>query len=194
MLRPLLIIGVGGSGGKTIRAMKQALTRKLESARYEGGIPAAWQFLHIDTMHDGVSFPAPMLRQDEFHCVVPRGAKYADILGSITSRCSQEEQQNLLAGWGFPTPNIWDVENDPVILAGMARYEQMKRAPNRLLLLGDSTETLTFIRSAISKTQAPNAFAELASVARALYGSTCKRQQPSAFNDYHVTCALTAYI
>ena len=30
-----------------------------------------------------------------------------------------------------------------------------------------------------------------ASGARALYGSTCK-QQPSAFNDYHVTCALTA--
>jgi hypothetical protein len=132
-------------------------------------------------MYDGISFPAPMLRQDEFHCVVPRGAKYADILGSISARCSQEEQQNLLAGWGFPTPNIWDVENDPVILAGMARYEQMKRAPNRLLLLGDSTETLTFIRSAISKMQAPNAFAELASVARALGGEAPNNSAPQAF-------------
>jgi len=73
MLRPVLFIGVGGSGGKTIRSIKQALNRKLESARYEGGIPAAWQFLQIDTTYDGVAFPAPMLPQDEFHCVVPRG-------------------------------------------------------------------------------------------------------------------------
>jgi len=64
MLTPLLIIGLGGSGGKTIRSMKQALNRKLESVRYEGGLPDAWQFLQIDTTYDGVAFPAPMLPKD----------------------------------------------------------------------------------------------------------------------------------
>ncbi len=59
MLRPHLIIGLGGSGGKTIRAMKQAITRRIAGAGYEGGIPDAWQFLQIDTTYDGVDFPAP---------------------------------------------------------------------------------------------------------------------------------------
>ena len=61
MLRPLLIIGVGGSGGKTIRSMIQAFERKFESMDYSGGIPAAWQFLQIDTTYDGEKFPVKML-------------------------------------------------------------------------------------------------------------------------------------
>jgi len=73
MLTPLLIIGLGGSGGKTIRAMKQTLSRKLESAHYTDGLPAAWQFLQIDTTIDGVDYPAPMLPADEVHSVVPPG-------------------------------------------------------------------------------------------------------------------------
>ena len=168
MIRPLLIIGVGGAGGKTIRAMKQELNRILESSGYTEGLPDAWQFLHIDTIHGGGGFPAPMLSADEFHCVVPSGARYEDILGSVTARCSQEEQQIVLAGWGFPTPNIWDVENDPQILAGKARYEQNKRAPNRLLLLADSTKTLQKLKTSISMMQSPTAGAELASVGKAL--------------------------
>ena len=168
MIRPLLIIGVGGSGGKTIRAMKQELIRILESSGYSGEIPDAWQFLHIDTIRDGESFPAPMLANEEIHCVVPPGAKYVDILRSITARCSQQEQQSLLAGWGFPAPDIWDVENDPVILAGKARFEFSKRAPNRLLLLTDSAKTLKRLQNSISKMQSPTALSELATVARYL--------------------------
>jgi hypothetical protein len=148
--------------------MKQELNRILESSGYTEGLPDAWQFLHIDTIHGGGGFPAPMLSADEFHCVVPSGARYEDILGSVTARCSQEEQQIVLAGWGFPTPNIWDVENDPQILAGKARYEQNKRAPNRLLLLADSTKTLQKLKTSISMMQSPTAGAELASVGKAL--------------------------
>ena len=62
MLRPLLIIGVGGSGGKTIRSMKQALERKFTSVRYPHGIPQAWQFLQVDTTYDGTEFPAEIGR------------------------------------------------------------------------------------------------------------------------------------
>ena len=168
MISPLLIIGVGGAGGKTIRAMRQELNQILESSGYTGGIPDAWQFLHIDTTIDGASFPVPMLPAEDFHCVIPSGASYADILGSITARCSQEEQQILLAGWGFPTPNIWDVDNDQVLLAANARYEYNKRAPNRLLLLADSAKTLQKLQTSISKMQSPTAGAELASVGKAL--------------------------
>ena len=106
MLRPLLIIGTGGSGGKTIRAMKQALSRRLESVRYEGGLPAAWQFLQIDTTRDGIDFPAPMLPDDEFYGVVKSGDDFKSVLDRITSTGTLTEQQSMLTGWGIPKSAI----------------------------------------------------------------------------------------
>ena len=170
MLTPLLIIGLGGSGGKTIRSMKQALTRKLEAARYEGGLPAAWQFLQIDTTYDGIAFPAPMLPQDEFHCVVPRGEGFYDVLESITNKGTVSDQHKMLAGWG--------VRNSAIsIQAGAGQI----RAIGRQVGVANSAETLTAIRSAISKMQAPTAFAELASVAKALGGEAPNNSTPQAF-------------
>ena len=170
MLTPLLIIGLGGSGGKTIRSMKQALTRKLEAARYEGGLPAAWQFLQIDTTYDGIAFPAPMLPQDDFHCVVPRGEGFYDVLASITNKGTVSDQHKMLAGWG--------VRNSAIsIQAGAGQI----RAIGRQVGVANSAETLTAIRSAISKMQAPTAFAELASVAKALGGEAPNNSTPQAF-------------
>lgn len=48
MLRPFLLIGVGGSGGKTLRVVRDDLTRRLAQAGWEGDLPQAWQFVHID--------------------------------------------------------------------------------------------------------------------------------------------------
>ena len=81
MLRPFIIIGVGGSGGKTVRALKQSLAAQLESMGWQGGLPEAWQFLHIDspTAQDGLSFPAPLLPQNEYLSLVPNGATYQTV-------------------------------------------------------------------------------------------------------------------
>ena len=168
MLRPVLFIGVGGSGGKTIRSIKQTLNRKLESARYEGGIPAAWQFLQIDTTYDGVAFPAPMLPQDEFHCVVPRGNDFRDILASITNSGTLADQQNMLAGWGVPNSVI----NIPM---GAGQI----RAIGRQVGVADSAKTLQAIQGAIAKMSSPSALGEFGEVANAL-GAT-PYPQPQAF-------------
>ena len=157
MIRPLLIIGVGGAGGKTIRAMKQELNRILESSGYTGGIPSAWQFLHIDTTYDGVSFPAPMLPANEFHCVVPQGATYRDILGSITARFPQQEQQSVLAGWAIPAPTI-PINTSP----------RQDRTIGRTVGVANSLNTLKAIQGSISKMDAPSAMAEMANIAKAL--------------------------
>lgn len=170
MLTPLLIIGLGGSGGKTIRSMKQALTRKLESARYEGGLPAAWQFLQIDTTYDGIKFPAPMLPLEEFHCVVPDGDGFYDVLASITNRGNVSDQHKMLSGWGVRYSAI-------SIQAGAGQI----RAIGRQVGVADSVGTLGAIRSAISKMQAPTAFAELGSVAKALGAEDPKSDTPQAF-------------
>jgi hypothetical protein len=48
-MRSFLVIGLGGSGGKTIRYLKQSLNEWLAEIGWPSGLPQGWQFLHIDT-------------------------------------------------------------------------------------------------------------------------------------------------
>ena len=48
MLQKFLFIGVGGSGGKTLRVLRHELGIRLREVGYGGPIPQAWQFLHVD--------------------------------------------------------------------------------------------------------------------------------------------------
>src|SRR5262249_19820809 len=48
MLQKFLFVGVGGSGGVTLRALRALLQDYLAENGYPEGIPAAWQFVHID--------------------------------------------------------------------------------------------------------------------------------------------------
>ncbi len=168
MLSPLLVIGVGGAGGKTIRAMKQELNRILEASGYTDGIPAVWQFLHIDTTNDDASFPAPMLPPDEFHCVVPASAGYVDIVASITARCTQQDQQKLLAGWGVPRSAIM-----------INRGSGQTRAIGRLVGIADSMRIVRAIQNSISRMQSPSAQFELFTAAKCL-GVVNNFAQPQA--------------
>ena len=47
-MRSFLVIGLGGSGGKTIRYLKQSLGEWLNEIGWASGMPQGWQFLHID--------------------------------------------------------------------------------------------------------------------------------------------------
>jgi hypothetical protein len=157
MLRPLLIIGLGGAGGKTIRAMKQELERKLESARYDGPIPSAWQFLQIDTTRDGYAFPAPMLSAEEFYSVVPNGQDMEGILQTITSKGDISDQQKMLSGWGIPDRAIKINSSPPTA-----------RAFGRQAGVADSVGTLKAIQTSIAEMSGPAACAELVNLAKAL--------------------------
>ena len=48
MLAPFLFVGLGGSGGKTLRTIRHELERSLHDSGWGGDFPKAWQFLHID--------------------------------------------------------------------------------------------------------------------------------------------------
>lgn len=161
MLRPLLIIGLGGSGGKTIRSMKQALERRFASERYTGGIPAAWQFLQIDTTYDGETFPAPMLPRSSVHQVVPNGATFYSVRDSIMRKGTVREQQEMLAGWGVHDSSITVADG-----AGQVR------AIGRQIGVADSAEILDTLKNSISSMKAPNAAAELGQLGRAFGHST----------------------
>lgn len=48
MLRPMLLVGVGGSGGKTLQLLNRELRWRLRDADWNDGVPGGWQFIHID--------------------------------------------------------------------------------------------------------------------------------------------------
>jgi hypothetical protein len=48
MLRPMLLVGVGGSGGKTLQLLHRELRWRLKDMDWHEGVPAGWQFIHID--------------------------------------------------------------------------------------------------------------------------------------------------
>ena len=50
MLRPVIMIGCGGSGQKSVRYVRDAVRRRLLHAGWEGDFPKAWQFIGIDTL------------------------------------------------------------------------------------------------------------------------------------------------
>ena len=51
MLRPIILIGCGGSGQKAVRYVRDAVSRRLIHAGWENGVPAAWQFVGLDTLN-----------------------------------------------------------------------------------------------------------------------------------------------
>lgn len=171
MLKPLLMIGVGGSGGKTLRSMKQAINRRFLSAGYHEGIPDAWQFLQIDTTYDGVTFTsAPMLPRDEVHLVVPQGATFQSVKTSLTSKATLPEQQTILSGWGIFSTGVSIGDG-----AGMIR------GIGRQVGIADSPRILTALSNSIAKMKAPAAIAQLRAVARKLGAEQDISTTPQAF-------------
>ncbi|RFA21007.1 tubulin-like doman-containing protein [Subtercola boreus] len=85
MLRPFLIIGVGGSGGKTLRGLRHALELRLQQAGWDGGLPAAWQMLHFDTpiAQDGADYPQPFMPPQNYKGLVAGGGAYESVFGGI---------------------------------------------------------------------------------------------------------------
>ena len=84
-MQPFLLVGVGGSGGKTLRAIKRNVQNQLKQAGWTGGIPEAWQFLHIDSVatQDGTDFPAPFLNSTEYLSLAGDNLAYGDLYDSL---------------------------------------------------------------------------------------------------------------
>lgn len=90
MLQPFLVVGVGGSGGKTVRALRHTINLTLRRVGWEDGMPDAWQFLHYDSpqAQDGQSFSAPFLPREDYLSLVPGGVDYSGIFDVVKSKAN----------------------------------------------------------------------------------------------------------
>jgi hypothetical protein len=161
MLSPFLIIGVGGSGGKTIRAMRQTLLRRLRSKGWKGEFPEAWQFLEIDTVstQGGGNFTAPLLPPNQFLGLVPQAVDYLGLRKQLTGRMPREEQNDALGGW-LP-------ENTAVpIQKGAGQYRTLGRA----VVAAQLPQLQQALVRSHSRLSAPGVNEDLKEVSRTLYG------------------------
>jgi hypothetical protein len=152
MLQPLLLIGIGGSGGKTLRAIKLELQQRLVETGTCKEIPGAWQFLHIDSVsnQDGISFPAPMLTSEEFQTVAPQGITIREAMKFVSGSGSINDAQSLLAGWG--------PDASPIIINTSPSGE---RAAGRVFGLAQMERIHQAIKHSLSKALGPDSSKEL---------------------------------
>ena len=103
MLNKMLFVGVGGSGGNTVRAIREILTERLEALKWEGTFPDCWQTLWIDTIADQGrgGFPAPLLPSESYLGLVPGQVSYDTVREQIINSTPSGKRNEVLSGW-FP--------------------------------------------------------------------------------------------
>lgn len=161
MLSPFLIVGVGGSGGKTLRAVRQKLEMKLGLAGWTEGIPAAWQFLHYDTpvVQDGAEFPAPFLPAESYVGLAAAHASYGNIVTAIEAPLNKDFHDEAMR----QIPNPKEVSVPVSKGAGQFRGVGRAVALSRLKQITDAAS------AAMSKAKAPESLAKLAQLSE-LFG------------------------
>jgi hypothetical protein len=157
------MIGVGGSGAKTLRTLRQTMLRRLRMQDWDSdALPAAWQMLAVDTVtsqsRDG--YPAPLLPGTDYLGLVPKSATYEQITTPMIQGVPVDLRQEAFLGWL--------VEKIPGSIAFGAGQN---RAVGRAVAAARLGELRGAINSKLNSVQSPSASASLEQVAPMLGAS-----------------------
>ena len=124
MLRPVIMIGCGGSGSKAVRYVRDAVARKLRHAGFPDSIPDAWSFIGLDTlnfMEDSAEIPT--LPAEDFLSISLGLPKYSDVHdGLMSTHPPASRTYPYLVGWR-PSPDRVQVP----LLDGAGQYRAVGR-------------------------------------------------------------------
>lgn len=164
MLSPFIVIGVGGSGGKTLRTLRQALLRRLRVAGWpHDRLPEGWQFLEIDTIsvQGRGNFAAPLLPPDDYLGLVPQNMVYEGLKSALVGTVSSNMRLKSLGGWLPETVPV------PITL-GAGQYRTLGRA----IAMAQISKLASRLKDKHNKLSSPSTPAELKEATRLLGGST----------------------
>jgi hypothetical protein len=119
-MQKFLLIGLGGSGGKTIRYLWREIRRRLKEAGWEGDVPSAFRFVHIDCpeLPDIVEGDVPAQMQGAQHTYLGLGTVPRPYKAYDDSLMRGAGHLKALAGWR-PDPD--DDIPPPYLGAGQRR-------------------------------------------------------------------------
>ena len=164
MLSPFLVLGLGGSGGKTLQILQEGLLLQLRQAGWQADtLPAAWQLLHIDVPPQsdcgGVDLP-PVLHGDSYVGLASQNVSYHDLHSALQDRIDTNmEAREAAASW-LPAPRNVTV----TIERGAGQF----RAVGRALTVFHMKRIANKIQEAIRAMSGVDSEAELKQIARGL--------------------------
>lgn len=172
-MRKFLFIGVGGSGGATLRLIRDAISQRLDAAGYRGPFPEAWQFVQIDLPpnDDKSGGRLPVNLGSAYHGIAPVGVTYDQHRRQLASKGDGAPLDNLTSWW--PDPN--DAPKHPWFGAGQFR------AVGRVVTLNRLGEVQRAIDSSVQSMAVDGAITQLREVSSLLgFDSTRTEDQPIA--------------
>jgi hypothetical protein len=159
MFRPFLFIGVGGSGGKTLRTLRADLVQRLAEVGYEGRWPSCWRLLHIDvpTTADGYDGDLPsQLDEQDYVGLVGKNISYSVVDNAVMQRAGTSEARlRTMLGWR-PNP----VQVNVPIGSGAGQY----RAIGRIITVANFAALKDAVNDAFDSLQGPEVSAELSKI------------------------------
>ncbi len=104
-MRKFLFIGVGGSGGATLRFLRKSIADRLAVAGYDGPFPEAWQFIQLDLPpnDDKLGGRLPETLGSAYRGVAPVGVEFDQHRRTLAARGGGAPLENLSTWW--PDPN-----------------------------------------------------------------------------------------
>lgn len=159
MLQPFLFIGVGGSGGDTLRYLHQELSQRLRRAGV-ARMPSGWQFVHIDTrVSEEYADGLPHNPNSDYVGLASRNVSYRRLVTAVNDRPTAVRA--AFTGWR-PDPDRVHV----AIEEGAGQY----RAIGRAVAIHRMQQINASLALAAQRVEQADAMASLDDVAAALLG------------------------
>lgn len=141
-MRKFLFIGVGGSGGKTLRFLKDSIEKRLAQSGYHGAFPEAWQFIQLDLPpnDDAPAGPIPKSLTASYKGLAPTGVTYDNHRTQLGSLGDGAVIDDLSTWWPDPLTapkNVW---------FGAGQY----RAVGRLVVLNRLSQLAEAIEASVT--------------------------------------------
>jgi len=158
VIQPTLFIGLGGSGGKTLRAIRETIGEELARQGWCGDFPRAIKFLHIDLdlVNGQPKFQSPKLSDSEVCNLAPFGLTYDSVRRCLESTLdSDDERAELFGDW-----LLWEARLDYNVGSGGIR------PLGRSVFFHSLSRVLQHVDLLVAEINSGSSIAELAEILR----------------------------